>query len=511
MMVRGGRTTARTDCRELRLPVFPWGLYGWWRLDHHRYDMWCVLDFVPIMNNLLKRVLVGVCIALVMMFVHKVVRASTFTWSNGYPDAISACTHYAQPPVQPGDVVTVQPVGATYAGAMFCFVNGRNGNATVSPDPGAVCNPPNVVNSSGACVAPLCTAGAAVKFRYDSGPRNRTAANTPPQPNNTGGCYVKLTDIGTCSANQGDTSSNPHIYCWATAQQTGVETPPGAVDSNVPSTGQSANPEPTQTQGNSDGSCPNGTANIGSDSSGTPVCRGNGTSSGDTKNTSITTPTTTATNGDGSTTTSSSTSNGNNDGSTTTITTTCTTATNGAKSCSISGTTSPNAAGGAGKSDGKPDDPKDFCATHPDLTVCVNSTVTGSGCNGASANLAFTGDAVQGAILRDERNLLCANSQVTPMSTLGNQIQNGTDPMQGQIDVAKAGTTVDLSSNALDQSGFLGGGGGFQDQTVSVAGHSLVLRFSKITDGVENLKYVVLACSLIAAYLLVSKSVIQGV
>lgn len=468
------------------------------------------------MNYLLKRILVGVCVALVMMSVHKLSHAvgvQYVQWtsalnSSAKPTASAACA-------ATGTTLsfTVSPVPSSNGQFSSGTCMYSNGGSVVVSSIASCVDGSGLLRDSGGnyyCAAPVCTAGTTAGVRYDSGPRNRSAANTPALPTNYGGCGVKLTAIGTCSANAGDTSPNPHLYCNATVTRTGAQAPTGSDDMSVPSTGAPANPEPVQTQGNSDGSCPSGTANIGTDSSGTPICRGNGTSSGPTKNTSTTTPTTTTTNGDGSTTTSSSTSNGNNDGSTTTTTTACTTATNGVKSCSITGTTSSNASGGSGKSDGKPDDPKDFCALHPDLTVCVNATVGGGGCTGASANLSFTGDAIEGAILRKMRDDTCANLLPSASKDLGNNLLTGHDPMQSQIDQAQVGDSVDLSQEKLDQSGFLGGGACLSDRSLSFAGHAVPVHFSSICQNILPLRYVIISCALLVAYLIVSKSVLQG-
>jgi hypothetical protein len=439
------------------------------------------VDLVCAMNNILKRILVGVCIVLVMMLVHKVSHAAIYWVANGnghYSSAQAACSSLPGQPLTP-----VMRTPTEY------YCNSAGGF------------PQGMADSLGSC-----DAGNTVNFRYDSGPKNRTAANTPAQPNNVSGCEVKLTDIGTCAANAGDTSPNPHLFCHATAQETGRAAPPNTSDANVAGTGASANPEPVQTQGSSDGSCPSGTANIGSDSSGTPICRGNGSSSGDTKNTTTTTPTTTTNNSDGSTTTSSSTSNGNNDGSTTTTTTTCTTATDGAKSCSVTGTTGANASGGSGKSDGKPDDLKDFCASHPDLTVCVNSTVGGGGCSGASANLSFTGDAITGAILRQQRDEYCANSQATNESKLGGQLMSGQDPDGSKLPTPSNGQTIAIGS--LDQSGFLGGGSCFADKTYSLMGVTSSLPLSQVCPYLLPLRYGIMVVAALVSLAVMRKSIL---
>ncbi|NMM27831.1 MAG: hypothetical protein HHJ12_11235 [Glaciimonas sp.] len=162
---------------------------------------------------------------------------------------------------------------------------------------------------------------------------------------------------------------------------------------------------------------------------------------------------------------------------------------------------------GAPLPDRKPDD---LCTLHPQLNVCINSAVNGSGCSGSVSSVSFTGDAIQGAILKQLADDNCANLVASASKDLGNKLIAGSDPMQLQIDVAFTGTTVDLSSQALDQSGFLGGGSCLSDRSISVAGQSIPVSFSQVCSSITPLRYVILACSLIAAYLLVSKSVLQG-
>jgi hypothetical protein len=237
------------------------------------------------------------------------------------------------------------------------------------------------------------------------------------------------------------------------------------------------------------------------------MCVGTGTGSGPTKNTSTTTPTTTTNNSDGSTTTSSSTSNSNNDGSTTTTTTSCTTASGGTKTCSVIGSTSSNAAGGAGKSDGKPDDPKDFCASHPELTVCINSTVGGGGCSGATANLSFTGDAITGAILRQQRDELCANSQQTNESKLGGQLLSGQDPAGSTLPTPGNGGVIAVGS--LDQSGFLGGSGVcFPDRNFTLMGVTRALPFSQVCPYLLPLRYGIMVVAALASLAVMRKSIL---
>lgn len=151
-----------------------------------------------------------------------------------------------------------------------------------------------------------------------------------------------------------------------------------------------------------------------------------------------------------------------------------------------------------------------FCEENPTLSVCRDSAVSGIGCDGAKSTIEIDGDAIQGAILRKIADEECANYVEHAAKTLGQKLLDGADPMQAAIDAALAGSTVDLSGTALDWSGFLGGGSCLPDRSISFSGHSVAVSFSAICNNIAPLRFVILACSLIAAYLLVSKSVLQG-
>jgi hypothetical protein len=216
----------------------------------------------------------------------------------------------------------------------------------------------------------------------------------------------------------------------------------------------------------------------------------------------------TVNNADGSTTTTVTTTTINSDGSITTS--------NDITTKFPDGSTSHQQTGGTGSSNtgapGVPDpDKDDFCAKHAELTMCRNSTVSGS-CAAVTCN----GDAIQCSILQQAADMDCRQRDdldaltKDPLTADGKAILAGSDPMQAQIDTLKAGDTVDLSSTSLDSSGFLGGGSCFADKSFTVAGRAVTVSFSSICDHIQGLRYAVLACAGIIAYMLVSKSIIQG-
>jgi hypothetical protein len=188
----------------------------------------------------------------------------------------------------------------------------------------------------------------------------------------------------------------------------------------------------------------------------------------------------------------------------------------GSTTCTTSQSTSPNASGGAGKADGKPadgagtaaaDKPKDdLCSNHPDLNVCKNAQVQGGNCAGASDDTSCTGDAIACATLRQQRMEWCANSQVTPLSTLGNQLLAGSDPMASTLPTPANGQTVAVG--ALDQSGFLGGGSCFADKTFVVMGQTVVFSMTPVCPYLLPLRYCIMVIAGLSSLAMLRQSVL---
>lgn len=438
------------------------------------------------MNYLLKRILVGVCVALVMMFVHKLSHASNASYNsfnsssgNYFSTPTAACSSMgfglgAGPTYGASGLRAFYMCSNNYdatSGAAYCPYGGQptygvNGGPAQCADP--ACPPGQVsgIQWGEACIVPGRD-GCYTANHGDTTPPGFQCVpdcKSSQQENSTGQCipkklcapYEVLSADGFCRADTSPTVPKQPLL------------PPHAPNSPP----------------NDDGSCPSGTANVGTDSTGTAICRGTGTapSTGNT----TTAPTKTTTNPDGSTTTTDANTKTNSDGSITSNTTTCNIDFFGEKSCSVTSSTGTKADGTPGKSDGNGDGiggPKGTCEIHPELNQCQNSGVTG-GCSAGVDTTACTGDAISCAILRQQKKEYCENTKPNPMTDLGLQILGGGDPLQSKIDLAMKGDTVDLTTNHLDTSGFLGGGSGFRDQTVDVMGHALVLPFSTI-NGVE--------------------------
>lgn len=255
--------------------------------------------------------------------------------------------------------------------------------------------------------------------------------------------------------------------------------------------------------------CPVGTTSGGIDSGGTPICIGTG--SGPSTKTDTTSPTTTTTAPDGTKTDKTTTTSTNSDGSTTTTTKTTTTGADGSTSTRTESATGPSSSGVPGKSDsGKSDKPSDndLCKLHPELNVCKNSSVAG-----ACAETSCEGDAIQCAILRQDRQVYCENTKTNDLADLGKLLGSGADPLASTLPSASKATDVDLGAAAagLDQSGWLGGGQCMPDRTVSVAGRSLTIPFSKACDGLTAFRLAVMLMALMFSYRMISGTILREV
>lgn len=259
--------------------------------------------------------------------------------------------------------------------------------------------------------------------------------------------------------------------------------------------------------------CPAGTVQLGLDSSGIPMCAGTGTAPPDAPKapTTTTQPTTTTTQTDGSTKAVTVTTQTNADGSTTTTTTTKTTTTSGAVTVANDVQTSATPSGAPGRFDNLAADQNNLCKQNPNLAVCMNSSVSGT-----CGNITCNGDAVQCATLRAAAAMQCkqvsdeAELKASSSYALGNQILSGADPAKTSIDNLVKGDSVDLSKPNLDASGFLGAGSCLADRSFSIMGRPVTMSFATVCSNIQPLRYVVMACAYIVAYLLVARSVLNN-
>jgi hypothetical protein len=365
----------------------------------------------------------------------------------------------------------------------------------------------------GADPPPLCTDTNPFirKFYYTSTPYI--------DPSNYAGCQVVALELLVCRTDSTGTycmwkvQRNGQVYSGPDVQNGGkasdapeVKTDPPTKSPPLPGQDPQACPNCIP--------CPAGSVQVGFDKDSIPICVGTGT---EPQNPPAPPPVTTkppvtTTNSDGSTVSTQDVVQTNSDGSTTTTTTTTTTGADGSKTVSVSASTSNTSTGTVGRQDTPNTDQMNLCKQNPNLTICSNSSVGGDCTSGLTCN----GDAVQCATLMAAQKLQCARQadedglKASPSKTLGDAMLSGTDPSKSTIDAVIKGDTVDMSSPALDQTGFVGGGSCLPDKTFTVMGHAVTVSFATVCSNVQPLRYIVMACAFILVYLMVARSVING-
>lgn len=139
-----------------------------------------------------------------------------------------------------------------------------------------------------------------------------------------------------------------------------------------------------------------------------------------------------------------------------------------------------------------------FCATHPELSICQVSGFSGT-CGAFRCN----GDAVVCAITLEQHKTNCesaANREAlknTAHTKLGNQMLAGTDPQARTLPTPENGETINL--NGLDQRGFLSGGECLSDKNITVFSHAITIPFSKACPYFLALRYVIMTVAALAA------------
>ena len=256
--------------------------------------------------------------------------------------------------------------------------------------------------------------------------------------------------------------------------------------------------------------CPAGTVHAGADSSGIPMCIGMGT---DPKQAPPTTPPKTETSkpetqADGSTKTTTTTTTTNSDGSTTTHTTTTIVKTDGTKEVVQSNpVTSQTPTGGDGKQD-KPEEQSDLCKLNPMLTICRNSSVTGS-----CGQISCQGDAIQCATLRAAAAMECKQRtdaeelKASSMHSLGAAAIAGTDPMQAKLPTPANGSVVDVGGLSAD--GWLGAGAAFSDVSFSLLGQTVVIPLAKISGYLVGLRYALMVVASLVSFRILSGAILR--
>jgi hypothetical protein len=388
-------------------------------------------------------------------------------------------------------------VGTRYT--FYC----KHSNATVTATPG-----PFNADRSGTAPPPDCSNQAKQKVTQVFNSVSQVQTTIPTQMK---GCAINVPDLVACHE-----SGAGVISCDYIVQYTGSIAPAGAGNGNPdpsatsPTTDPRVNMPPTAPASGGNGKCPAGSVQGGADSSGIPICIGTGSAPPDPvpDNTKTVKPTVTTAGGDGSATSITSTDIKNKDGSVTSIQDTKMVASDGTVTTSQTVATGMNSKGSQGRTD-TDEDKSDLCLRNPLLSMCRNSSVYGT-CEAITCD----GDAIQCATLRATATMNCraitekGELQALSSRTLGNSIVSGADPQAGAAATNLAGTTVNLSNPNLDQAGFLGGGSCFPQKIFTVAGQTVVMSFESICNQIQPLRYAVMACASLIAYLIVARSVL---
>lgn len=376
-----------------------------------------------------------------------------------------------------------------------CNTSTQHGN----PARDAICAP--------ACPAPGTSAGSVtVTTAWATGPSTTSAiAQKVVQDGGwsgasfcDAGCLVRPAGNLT-AANQSSTpSANGYYRVTATGPMEHVGSECTETLDNTP---EAPGTEPSDPPPDTPGRCPRGTTQVGIESSGTPKC----VAVSKPQSQDSSSATTKTTNPDGSTTETTTETTKNRDGSSTTKTTSTTTNGDGSKNSTTTVSTGNRPDGGEGKDDSSEGEKSDLCKKNPELTICTNSAVT-TDCG----KLSCDGDAIQCAIYRQQREAYCEAIKDTDERKLGNNMLKNTDPLKTKIEETMKGTEVDFSNQRFDQSGFLGGGACLADRSIQVAGRAIPVSFSTVCQNIIGLRAAIMACALIVAYMLVSRSVLQG-
>jgi hypothetical protein len=453
--------------------------------------------------------------------------AVTFLGKNGFGvDQVSACQNLVKNLV--GASSSTYTFARAYihpsvsgAGACYGYRNGSTNEEVLGNIDVGYCPKDRPYFSNLTCTATKPAPAETPDLCADKNPIvrrwNYPASGPYSAPGSYAGCVVTAVEMMVCR------KSATGSYCMWMVKRTGDkftgEDKPGVggndspevpADPPVKSPPIENPPKPTDDPGK--GPCPAGTVHAGMSLSGIPMCIGTGSTPPAKPVQPKTETEKNETAADGTITNTKTVITTNADGSTTKTVTVTATKPDGTKTTSGTADTSTTPTGAAGKADRPTEDDKyDLCKTNPNLSVCREGSVTGT-----CGQIQCVGDAVQCATLRAAAAMECRGKadedalKAMPQTALGNQILSGADPMKAQIDTAMKGTEVDLSKTELDQSAFLGGGSCLADKTLSVLGRPVTVKFAQLCTNIQPLRGVIMACAFILAYMIVSRSVLQG-
>lgn len=335
-------------------------------------------------------------------------------------------------------------------------------------------------------------------------------------PNHIGSCMIVVDEVLICRKET--VSGVSTDICMLQVRKTGEKWSPSSEDPKNPGLPDSSAEDksapkisiPPTVADSKSKNCPTGSVQGGVDSSGIPICIGTGSTppSSEGMPETSTKPPVTVTNSDGSKTTTTTTTTKNSDGSTSTVNTVVTVAPDGTVTKTGDVTVSKTPSGAAGKKDSEN---PDLCKSNPTLSICRNSSVTGT-CESISCD----GDAIQCATLRAAATLQCRDKEdregldKSTLVATGDGVIRGNDSARAQGEALWKGTSVDLSNPNLDQSGFLGGGSCFPNKSFTVSGRTVEMNFTTVCANIQPIRYAMVLIGFILAYMIISKSILQS-
>lgn len=345
--------------------------------------------------------------------------------------------------------------------------------------------------------------------RWDYG----TGGGVSPAPDHYQQCVIEVIEMLVCRKEPSGVN-----YCMWMVKRTGETytgtNPPGTGGSDTPdnpklppTSSPPVKPPANQPPGKS---CPAGTVQAGSSPDGTPICMGTGSNP---KNPPAPPPKIESSKSeampDGSTKKTDTVTQTNADGSTTTNTTVTITKTDGSKETSGSATTTANSAGLPGKTDTPENDKYDLCKQNPHLSICRESSTSGT-----CGEITCVGDAIQCATLRAAAAMECkqrADEQAlkdSPLTSKGNAAIAGSDIAGENLPTASKATVVTVPGTG-DTSGWLGGGSAFDDVSFSFMGHVIVIPFAKWTGYLVGLRYALMVMASLVSFRILSGSILR--
>lgn len=345
------------------------------------------------------------------------------------------------------------------------------------------------------------------RWNYGTGPGPFGA------PDHFGQCIVTPLEMLVCRKDMAGS------YCmWKVKRTgdlwTGNETPGlggnEAPEVNTDTPGKSPPLTPPPAPGGGSGSCPAGTVQAGSSADGTPVCMGTGTTTPSKPPKPSIDTSKSEQQSDGSTKTTDTKTTTNSDGSTTTNTTVTITKPDGSKETTSGGsTTGSNAAGQPGKED-KPEDDNNLCKQNPNLSICRESSVSGT-----CGAITCVGDAIQCATLRAAAVMECRQKadedglKASPLTAKGNAAISGSDIASDKLPTPASGQTINLPGTG-DTSGWLGGGSPFDDVSFSLMGHSIVVPLAKWSGYLIGLRYALMVMASMVSFRILSGTILRS-